>query len=75
MHCVLRAGASYLLQGLEDFEDGAVGLPQELEPGHHHVAVGALLVRVLRHGRQHDALGVQHLRPRHDKSTGERAPS
>lgn len=43
--------------GLEDVQHGSVGLPEELEPRHHHLPVGPLLLTLLRHGGKHDALG------------------
>ena len=59
--------------GLEDVQHRAVGLPEELQPRYHHLAVGSLLLSILRHCGKHDALGgcfsleVSHLRRFHQR--------
>jgi hypothetical protein len=43
--------------GPQQLEALAVGLPEELDPGHEDGAVGAVLGPLARHGREHDHLG------------------
>jgi hypothetical protein len=43
--------------GPQQLEALAVGLPEELDPGHEDGAVGAVLGPLTRHGREHDHLG------------------
>lgn len=53
-------GVVHVLQlgvGLKDIQNRPVRLPEELEPRNHHLAIGAFLFPLLRHGGKHDALG------------------
>lgn len=43
--------------GLQDVQNSAVSLPQELEPRHHHLTVGPFFLALLSHRGKHDALG------------------
>jgi hypothetical protein len=41
----------------EDLQDGAVGVPKELQPWHNKLTVTALSIVVGSHGDEHDTLG------------------